>query len=197
MKSNSIARIVGALVTMMLAGGAMAQVISGPIFNPSNDHTYYLLAPSTWTTAETEAEALGGHLATVRNSAEDAWIYSTFSTFGGQNRNLFIGLTTGNADGSVLSNYYWIDGETASYRNWYGPQPAESIEHYTQIIGPGNFASSGWNNISDVSSAGYSGTTVLPNDGVVEIVPEPACGVILIAGLTVCAVRKRFYRTMA
>jgi hypothetical protein len=180
---KTLRTIVGICALGLLGPGAFAATISGAIYNPATGHTYYLLDQSTWTDAESQALGLGGHLTTVNDAAEQNWIYSTFSSYGSVSRNLWIGLTTGGADGSVRSNYYWVNGETAAYRNWYDGQPIESIEHFTEIIGPGNFASSGWNNVPDVTSDGYSGSMSLPNCGVVEVVPEPsACGLMFWGG---------------
>jgi hypothetical protein len=181
---KTLYKIVGIFALGLVGPGAFAAPISGAIYNPTTGHNYYLLGQSTWTDAESQAVGLGGHLTTVNDAAEQTWMYSTFSTYGGVSRNLWIGLITGGADGAVRSNYYWVNGETAAYRNWYDGQPIESVEHFTEIIGPGNFASGGWNNVPDVTSDGYSGTTSLPNCGVVEVVPEPStCGLMVLGGL--------------
>jgi hypothetical protein len=171
------------IITLVLAGsGAFATTISSPIYNPATGHNYFLLAGSTWTDAESQALGLGGYLATVNDAAEESWIYSTFSSYGSVSRNLWIGLTSGAADGSVKSNYYWVNGEISTYQNWYDGQPIESTEHYIEIIGPGNFASGGWNNLANVATDGYSGATLLPMCGVVEVVPEPSIGGLLVLG---------------
>jgi hypothetical protein len=189
---KTLCKIVGIFALALVGSGAFATTIGGPIYNPATGDTYYLLDASTWTDAESQAVELGGYLATVNDAAEDSWIYSTFSSYGGVSRNLWIGLITGGADGSVRNNYYWVNGETSTYRNWYDGQPMESIEHYTEIVGPGNFASGGWNNVQDVSSDGYSGTTLLPNCGVVEVVPEPSiCGMMVLGGVLTIS---RMYR---
>src|SRR6266853_2638017 len=62
---------------------AVPGVLAGPILNPVNGHSYYLLPKSTWSNAEAQAVRLGGHLATIRNAAEDHWVYSTFGSYGG------------------------------------------------------------------------------------------------------------------
>jgi len=138
--------IVSALGLALFASAAKAQPLYTAI-NPDNGHTYYLLPQNTWVSSEMEAVILGGHLATVRSAAEEDWIYSTFSSYGGISRNLFIGLTSGGADGSVPGNFYWVSGDSSTYRNWFGPEPSDSIEHFTEIIGPGLYGSGGWNNI--------------------------------------------------
>ena len=51
----------------LAAGRLSAQVVAGPIVNPANGHAYFLLAPNTWTSSESQAVALGGHLATIND----------------------------------------------------------------------------------------------------------------------------------
>ena len=172
-----------ALGLVLFASATIAQPLYTAI-NPDNGHTYYLLPQNTWVSSEMEAAMMGGHLATVRNAAEEDWIYSTFSSYGGTSRNLFIGLTSGSADGSVPGNFYWVSGDTSTYRNWFGPEPSDSVEHFTEIIGPGLYGSGGWNNIPNVSFDGYSGGASIPCCGVVEVVPEPAVSCLALVGLS-------------
>ena len=54
-------------------------ILSGPITDPANGRQYYLLDKSTWSAAESQAVVMGGHLATVRNQAENDFIFNTFS----------------------------------------------------------------------------------------------------------------------
>lgn len=103
-------------------------VIAGPITNQANGHIYYLLASSTWTKAEAKAVTLGGHLATINDAAEDTWVFSTFGSYGGINRNLWIGLRdTANDTTTVAANhatnFLWVSGSDAPYRNWYPGEP--------------------------------------------------------------------------
>src|SRR6266567_7714364 len=117
---NQINRGVLATILSSIALSAQiagAGILAGPVVNPANGHTYYLVDDSTWTGAEASAVAMGGHLATIRSTAENDWVYSTFSKVGGP-RSLWIGLTSGTQDGGIAANFYWITGETAPYRNW-------------------------------------------------------------------------------
>src|SRR5215471_8314375 len=95
-----------------------SEVQLGPIQNPGNGHSYFLLAPTNWTTMEAQAVSLGGHLATIRNQAENDWVWSTFTALDGTN-NLFIGLTDTGQEG----NFFWISGETSGFRNWRAGEP--------------------------------------------------------------------------
>src|SRR5262249_40334344 len=71
----------------------LLSILAGPIQNPANNHDYYLLDQSNWTDAEAEAITLGGHLATINDAAENAFVVASFSEFQNVHRSLWIGLT--------------------------------------------------------------------------------------------------------
>ena len=72
-----------AVLVVAFSASDRAGILAGPVVNPANGHTYYLLSRNKWSNAEAEAVTLGGHLATIRNATEDRWIYSTFAEHGG------------------------------------------------------------------------------------------------------------------
>jgi alpha-tubulin suppressor-like RCC1 family protein/subtilisin-like proprotein convertase family protein len=112
-------------------------IIAGPFLNRQTDHYYYMLASTNWTTSETWAEQIGGHLATVRTANEENWIIDTFSDYHGRNRDLWIGLTNLNQ-----GKYGWVDGRTnVSYTNWMFLQPTncDGSRSYTLIFSPTNY----------------------------------------------------------
>ena len=185
-----LAFLAGVLLSTL--SGAYADILFGPITNPANGHEYILLNNSTWTDSEAQAEAMGGHLATINDAAEDNWVYSTFSNFGGQPRHLWIGLSSGGSDGSVLSNYHWADGEALSYSNFGIFEPNFPDEYFVFIIGPADLYFGGqWNNWYDIATAEYGGGgPLLPVNGVVEIVPEPSTWLLVALSLVVCASSK-------
>jgi len=172
-----------ALLMLCVATPAAATIISGPIVNPANGHTYYLLDQSSWTSAETEATSLGGHLATVNNAAEDAYLFSTFGTFGGVNRNLWIGLS----DAATEGTFVWSSGEFVTYTNFTSGQPDNFTgndptgEHYVHIASNDwtSFVIPGMWNDQHNTSSNING----PYNGVVEIVPEPSTALLLTVGL--------------
>ena len=78
---------------------------------------FYLLTDGvvTWAGAQAQAQALGGHVVTINDAAEQAWLLQTFSRFGHQ----WIGMT----DQAVEGTWRWISGEPVTYTNWAGGQP--------------------------------------------------------------------------
>lgn len=141
--------------------------LSLPIVNPTNHHIYILLRPATWEESEAEAVNLGGHLATIRNQAEEDWIFKTFGHYKGMQRLLWIGLS----DRDKKFHFSWTSGESVSYMNWAKYQPYSSKldgENYVAIYYPNHSEKNKWNDWNDrtVDPIG------LPMDGVVEIIPK-------------------------
>jgi hypothetical protein len=162
-----------------IATSTRAAIEAGPFVNPANGHTYYLLTSNTWTNSEAEAVALGGHLVTINDAAENQWVVNTFANYGGVARPLWIGLTDRDSEG----NFGWVSGEPFTYSNWNLPsgEPNNSggsgyEEDFTYIIQdfPGNptVFPTFWN---DVPNDGFG--VIPPMHGVVEVsspvVPVP------------------------
>jgi hypothetical protein len=166
-----------------------AAIISGPVVNPANGHSYYLLTQNTWTASEVEAVTLGGHLATVRSLSETQWIWDTLSPF--CNGNLWIGLKV---DGSSPLQWAWTSSEAVSYTNWTATNPDgtgfnPAFPTYTEMprryFTPAYNLPYQWDDIFD-SGIDFQG---IASFGVVEVIPEPASLSLLLAGLL--AIRRR------
>lgn len=164
---------------------AHATVISGPISNPSNGHSFLLLAASSWTAAEAEALTLGGHLATVRSSAENQWLIDTFTLSGTENRRLWIGLNDATTEGT----FEWTSGEPVTFTNWTTGEPNNlGNEDYSFIIQPvfnpgfPLLTPGFWNDSDGLAVDGNQ--PLIPHHGVVEIVPEPTVAGLFLLGLT-------------
>jgi hypothetical protein len=143
--------------------------LTPPILNPGNNHYYFLLTNADWTDSEVLAESAGGHLATIRNQAEQDWVFNTFGSYGGQQRLLWIGLN----DTNQLFDFNWVAGGPVTYTNWATGEPNNSSgnERYVAVYYP-NFNQPGaWNDWSDRTSDPIG----LPFNGVVEVVPQLSC----------------------
>ncbi|HXI85604.1 MAG TPA: lectin-like protein [Verrucomicrobiae bacterium] len=191
MKASNTTRLSAVLVVLMAICAAtklMATPISGPMVDPATGHTYYLLANSDWTDAQSQALTLGGNLTTVNDAAENAWISQTFTNFGGVQRNLWIGLNAAGLDGTNPSDYSWIDGSSSNYRNWAPLQPGftgNPANQYAYIIPGGNANSGQWNNVPNQTTAGYQFNPAIPLYGVAEVVPEPSTYLLALLGSVV------------
>jgi len=161
-KTNTM-KIILSLAMVALGLSAHAGILSGPIVNPLNGHSYYLLSQNTWSNAETEAVSLGGHLATIRNEGENQWVFSTFGSYGGA---LWIGLT----DRQKVLQFTWTSGEPVSYTNWGGGQPdnCNGVEFYAHMLPRGHYAAGKWN---DYENAETVLAAQFPLYGVAEILP--------------------------
>jgi hypothetical protein len=171
-------------VTLLILGSAASvssAVVYGPITNAANGHLYYLLRTNTWTASETEAVALGGHLATINDVAENAWVFNTFAYFSGAERSLWIGLRDFDPSVNALgraarrTEFGWASGEPVTYSDWSPLEPNNPgsldpvpvPELFVHIWHPGDRNVGNWNNfVNDMQIHNH------PINGVVEVVPD-------------------------
>ena len=137
--------------------------------NPSNGHWYALSAPGTWTDAENEALAVGGHLVTIRSQAEDNWLIQNFfqdfcPTSPGDIQGPWIGLS----DEANEGTWVWSSGEPLLFSSWYPGEPngnpgADFACYYSYLNAPA------WADLSPGNSM-YCGSS-LP--GIIEWTGAP------------------------
>ncbi len=150
-------------------------IVQGPVLNPATGHYYYLLAATNWTTSETWARQLGGHLVTFETANEDNWVYDTFTAYGTLNRDLWIGLTNSGPN----TAFRWASGLTSTYTNWMPGQPGVIVgDNYTAILGPTNTYPGLWRMMGNNRTINKAQPT-LPVYGVVEVNDIPTNGVQL------------------
>ncbi len=138
---------------------------SQPLTNSANGHVYILLDQSTWKKSEAEAVSLGGHLATIRNQAEEDWAFKTFGDYKGGKRLLWIGLS----DTEKKFHFGWSSGESVSYTAWGQGEPNNvgTGEDFVAIFYPGHHQANQWNDWNDREKDPIG----LHMNGVVEIIP--------------------------
>jgi hypothetical protein len=180
----------------LMAGGAHGGPVEGPIYDPIGQVNLYVVPIANATQAEAEARTLGGHLVTIGSAAENEFIVKNvlldLSASGGPNLSelpLWIGLYDpagekqddgpGGIDSTHAANFRWMDGSTATYRNWNVPTGEPNDDHthengeYNTVInwhraegsaGPGT-----WNDEGDTGSRGFRGHTDGPYYGIAAV----------------------------
>jgi len=95
--------------------------LSESVIFPENGHRYALVAvPMSWDEADQVCQALGGHLATVGDASEDAFLTKTFA----EERICWLGGTDKEQEGT----WRWVTDEPWDYTNWGSNQPDVRIE---------------------------------------------------------------------
>jgi hypothetical protein len=107
-------------------------------------------------------------VATVRNQAEEDWLFKTFGSYGGAQRLLWIGLS----DREKKFHFSWSSGESVSFTAWAKGEPnnAGRGEDFVSIFYPNHDQANHWNDWGDRKTDPIG----LPMNGVVEIIPKQA-----------------------
>jgi hypothetical protein len=86
--------------------------------NPVTNHYYALTETEmSWDMLEALAVQTGGHLVSIKDAAEEEWLYSTFGS-----TMFWIGLTDYPDEGE----YRWTSGETVTYLKWCPGEPTDT-----------------------------------------------------------------------
>jgi hypothetical protein len=84
------------------------------VTSPVNGNRYAITPPMTWQEAESLAVLEGGHLATIRNANEQAWIEQQFGV-----QSQWFGFN----DKAVEGQWEWSSGESVIYTHWWPNEP--------------------------------------------------------------------------
>lgn len=121
------------------------------VLSPSSTHTYLLSSSGTWAQADAEAITLGGHLVTINDASENAWLTSHFNN----NENYWIGLN----DAATEGTFVWASGEPVTYTNWSANEPSNGGNAGNEDYVMNNWGG-GWNDGDDTTP--YRGIIELP-----------------------------------
>ncbi len=103
---------------MLLGISGVAQADSARIKWIGNGHFYqgFDTTPLTWFDAQTTCKSKGAHLATIKDIAENSFIYASQRVLDSFNYHYYwIGATDAAREGT----HTWLTGENFSYKNWY------------------------------------------------------------------------------
>ena len=152
------------LLALACATQGQVAILTGPVTNRANNHAYYLLSASTWTDAEAQAVQLGGHLVTINDSTESAWVFNMFGKYDGIDRELWLGLNDAAAEGTFV----WSSGDPVNYTKWYPGDPNNwnGIENYVAIWAPVTDRQGRWVDFANIAADDQG---------------KPICGVVEIA----------------
>ena len=124
-----------------------------PAVAPSETHEYrVVISDASWQQANTEAQQMGGHLATITSPEEQSQIEQCLATYPGL-RAVWVGSNFQSANNA----FGWITGEPMTYTYWGPGEPNNETgdEHYLDMY-PKN-GSWVWNDVPNDISMFYSG----------------------------------------
>lgn len=203
MRGNVGLRVIAEIIlAATLPTVSWASIIEGPIVNPANGDSYYILSQGSWTQDEAAAESIGGHLVTIASPAENQWIVNNlaidFANSGGPDLSdipLWIGFYDPdlNDEATHAVDFQWADGSPVTYTNWSPNEPNDdngNNENYAALnwhLTEGNGTVGTWNDCPIGGTNGYPGNTNGPYYGIAEIIPEPT-SLALLASAVLAAV---------
>jgi|WetSurMetagenome_2_1015567.scaffolds.fasta_scaffold259032_2 hypothetical protein len=158
----------------VIATGAMVNAA----WTSYNGHQYALTTGSgDWASAEAEAVAAGGHLVTINDAAENAFVWTTLMNGQGT---AWLGLYQPAGSIEPADGWIWISGDPSVYRNWNGGEPNNSS----------SFGES--EDFAEIGYTAYNGTwndwgSLRPDfsaiPGVIEVCSVPAPGALLLGSM--------------
>ena len=175
------------LIALFVTVLALSAFATDWVISPINGHHYLAIDTLSWTDGESQAVALGGHLATIRNETENEWAKTSF----GQFDFMWIGLHEFNFPQNPRT-WVWASGEQVAYTNWAEGEPSGPFgEPFVAMEGHNDYFQLHYGEWCDLSSQWEPGKRI--HIGLVEVipVPEPSSLLALAGGLMPLALLHR------
>lgn len=166
----------------LMIGGAFTNVPPGT--GSGNAHTYHLTSgKKSVLAAQAEARAVGGHLVSINDAAEQKFLADLLPALGLRRRPVWMGLT----DIGIEGLWKWDSGEPVSYLNWQPGEPSGgTTENHTALNWMSSYNNGAPDRWVDIFPNGttYGGLEDGPYYGLIEIDPQalPNTSVNWIAG---------------
>ncbi len=112
--------------------------------NPATGHLYAAVPAGTRAQSESAAARLGGHLVTINDADEQAWLLDRF----GPTKRYWIGLTDAGSEGQ----WRWVTGEPLDYTNWAPDEPNDYGSGSEDYAHMGAAAGGAWNDLGPHSA---------------------------------------------
>lgn len=181
-------RLALVLTAALASAPSMAAVLTGPIVNPANSNSYYLLDTASWTDSQAEAVSLGGNLVTIDDAQENQWVLDTFAP-ASEPKALWIGLN----DIAVEGTFAWVSGASVNYTNWETGQPNATTPSTDAVFmygnGVPNRPAGFWNDAQLTDTLTGTPVSIF---GVVEVqIPEPGSFALALSAIAAMAIRRR------
>jgi autotransporter-associated beta strand protein len=112
----------------------------------------------TWHQAKADAEASGGHLATISNAAEWTELFTQLSNAGHAGKTAWLGAYQPDGSSEPGGGWTWLGGEPVVFEKWRSQKPSEKVasttEQYAQQYLFGTISSTGnWDNSENAAAA--------------------------------------------
>lgn len=177
------------LFAALVCACATPRLVAAPLlpYSPDTGSYYQFVGTKlTWTAARADAETrsyLGrpGRLATVTSAVENGFIVNNVIPNVNNGDSYWLGGYQLPSSPEPAGGWVWISGEPWSYTNWRAGEPSNNLlgGGYENRLELFNLIQSGtWNDLFD-------GNVSLSEGYVVEYVPEPSFGLMIVAAAAI------------